>query len=95
MKKNIRLSLLNATMITLFIFVISFIFLMFSTKVDQGLKTTLFNSLFFEAKTNSNGIVTLSAGTYNNFWWVFISSIIFIFSISMLALTRLNKKNAS
>lgn len=72
--------ILLGVMTTAIIFVGAFMLMLFSSAED-GLRTTLFNAIYFSSQQHSDGSLMLNFGLYDNFFPVFG---IFVGSISLL-----------
>lgn len=90
MKKIFQL--FNAFMIsaisTLVLLIISFLFMLFSSKKD-GYRTTFFDAIFFRSTTNSKGAVSINFGVQN--YEPIIWTLVAIFGFTLLTMYFYNQ----
>ena len=92
MKKNLLKSIGNGLSITLLVFTIAFLVMLFSSGED-GLRQILFNSLYFNAVTINDELVSLEFGTSDNFLIVFLCMSLLFSFINFCMLNYSNYKN--
>lgn len=75
---------------TCFIFVAAFLIMLFRSG-DLGLRTTLFDAIYFKAYETSSNTTIIELGAYNNFLVVFVSMTITFFIFIYLIKVIYNK----
>jgi hypothetical protein len=92
LKKNLLISICNGLVITLFVFAIAFLVMIFSSGED-GQRQVLFDALYFNVSTANDGVVNLEFGRSDNFTPVFLSFTAILSAITFGIVNLHGKKN--
>ncbi|MGL4589650.1 MAG: hypothetical protein ACRCUP_05390 [Mycoplasmatales bacterium] len=93
---NMHISIIISALIFVFIiFVVAFLLMLFSSS-DDGLRTTLYNALYFNAQTGVDGVTTMEFGLYKNalnvFATMFTILLLFIEVVAFFISRNVTKK---